>query len=117
MSVVFFRDKGVAGEAEEGHRELGIRRRNLGVGAGSADGGGAGGGTEVVEMELEAEVGVEVEVGAGLLTSEESSEASLADGKPRCFAQSRIGMRGSGNVRCLPNVFSIGVSKCGEFFC
>lgn len=51
----------------------------------------------------------------GLLTSQKSSKALLADGKPRCFVQSGIGMKGGKKWRCLPNVFSIGVSKCGEF--
>lgn len=81
--------------------------RSLRLGVGSAGDEGTGDGTGEVEMEVEVET--------GLLTSEESSKALLADGKPRCFVQSGIGMTGARQGRCLPNVFSIGVSKCGGF--
>lgn len=44
-----------------------------------------------------------------LLSSEASAKALLADGEPRCFTDGKGGV-----PRCLPNAFSIGVSKCGE---
>lgn len=105
LGVFFHDDGGVVPESD--YRRMSSRRRSLRLGVGSAEDEETGDGTGQVEME--------VEVGSELLTSEVSSKALLADGKPRCFVQSGIGMTGSRKGRCLPNVFSIGVSKCGEF--
>lgn len=43
-----------------------------------------------------------------LLSSEEVAGAILADGDPRCFLDEE------GRSWCLPTVFFLGVSKCGE---
>lgn len=54
-----------------------------------------------------------------LLTPEDSAEALLADGGPRCFfgdaeEPSQEGGSSKERLLCLPTLFFLGVSKCGE---
>lgn len=57
--------------------------------------------------------------GGELLSPEESAEALLADGEPRCFTVDGATSEEEGGARrglCLPTLFFLGVSKCGEWF-
>lgn len=90
-------------EAEGEHREVGGTCKSVDESVCSAGVGGTGDGMDI-----------DVEVGNGLMTSEDSSKALLADGKPRCFVRGDTGVDGARTGWCLPNVFHMGVSKCGE---
>lgn len=58
------------------------------------------------------------EGGGGLLSPLESAEELLADGEPRCFlvdgATSEEEGEATQGLLCLPTLFFMGVSKCGE---
>ena len=99
--VVGAENKG--GDQEEAPASLDEEATEAETAAGADEGGGAGGEP---------------------LTPEESAEALLADGGPRCFfdggdVKEPSGEEGGSEQRrllCLPTLFFLGVSKCGEFW-